>query len=424
METQDQTPASSPESSNIPAESSAPESGAYDPASTSPYKHTGEPIGKPAVQEHKSTFKDRLAAKALKNGLEFDGRVAKEKDPAATAPEPKTPQAAPSGRAPDSAAKRTGATVVPPSADPVVPATPEETPPPGEPGEYTPNYKFKVMDKEHEIPEFLRSAITDPESERKIKELHEKAMGLDIVKPRFQQERERSKQLGDRVGVYASKVETLRKHYGRKDFGAIFSELSLPENEVLQYFVEKAKYNELTDGEKQAHDLRQQAQQQAWTAEDRVEKLQGSLEQNSEQAKRTAAQHLLAKPDVQAFAKSFESQPGRKPGDFWDAMCDEGDYAYLKSKGQQDLMPEEVFEAVKRRYGSLAAVQTVPANANPPAPAPAPAAPAAAAPAPQAPVAKPKPGVIPNVAGKASSSPTPQRVRSIADIKKLSKSFQ
>lgn len=434
METQDTQSTQSPQVESTPAPQM--EEGAR---STAGFEQVTEPL-KPVEIPKKTSFKDRLAEKAGKNGFELKDRDVVEKPgfkkPASTTeagagPTPPTTttrmtdaQAAAARLAREAAAAANPGKpqVIPAEADPATPAA-DGTPPPGESGEYTPNYKFRVMDKEHEIPEFMRAAITDAESERAVKELHEKAMGLDIVKPRFQAERQKTQQLGERLGVYSDKVDALRKHYGRKDFGAIFRDLSLPENEVLQYFVERAKYNELTPEERQVYDQRQQAMDQAYQAEDRVESLQSDLEQQAAQAKRAATQLLFARQDVQSFIQGFEGQTGRKSGDFWNAFCDEGEYAYLQSKGQRDLTPEEAFEAVKRRYGIPAAAQTVPANANPPAPATAPAAPAPAAPAPQAHVAKPKPQVIPNVAGRASASPTPPKVRSIADLKKLAAQF-
>jgi hypothetical protein len=51
---------------------------------------------------------------------------------------------------------------------------------------YTPNTKFKVMDKEHEFDAWLAPHIKDAETEKKAKELYEKAYGLDYVKPKYE----------------------------------------------------------------------------------------------------------------------------------------------------------------------------------------------------------------------------------------------
>ena len=53
---------------------------------------------------------------------------------------------------------------------PVETATPAEAPAPVTP-EFTANYKFKVMDKEHEIPEAFRGIIKDAESEKLAREI-------------------------------------------------------------------------------------------------------------------------------------------------------------------------------------------------------------------------------------------------------------
>src|SRR5688572_23823320 len=48
--------------------------------------------------------------------------------------------------------------------------------------QYTPNFKFKVLDKEHEIEERFRKLIKDADSEKMIRELHEKSFGIEAIK--------------------------------------------------------------------------------------------------------------------------------------------------------------------------------------------------------------------------------------------------
>lgn len=55
---------------------------------------------------------------------------------------------------------------------------------PGETPAFSPNFKLKVMEQEREIPELLRPLIKDAESEKAVRELVEKAYGLEYVKDR------------------------------------------------------------------------------------------------------------------------------------------------------------------------------------------------------------------------------------------------
>ena len=58
-------------------------------------------------------------------------------------------------------------------------ADPDAEPP------FKPNTKYKVMDKEYEIPKELQAVMKDAASERMVRELYEKAGGLDVVKTKL-----------------------------------------------------------------------------------------------------------------------------------------------------------------------------------------------------------------------------------------------
>src|SRR5688500_3044500 len=59
---------------------------------------------------------------------------------------------------------------------------PTEGEPPKEVPQYTPNYKFKVMDEEKEFDDFLKGAIKTKEDEEKLRDIVTKAYGLDAHK--------------------------------------------------------------------------------------------------------------------------------------------------------------------------------------------------------------------------------------------------
>ena len=52
------------------------------------------------------------------------------------------------------------------------------------------------MDKEHEVPEFLRGVVKDAATEKQVRELVEKAIGLDYVKPKLEQTRQQLNTVG------------------------------------------------------------------------------------------------------------------------------------------------------------------------------------------------------------------------------------
>lgn len=303
---------------------------------------------------------------------------------------------------------------------PKAPETPAlETPKPGEevapkPGEtpaFKPNFKFKVMDKEHEIPELLRGVMKDAESEKLVRELHEKAYGLDIVKPRLLEERQKRQEAVAKNDQILGGIAQIKQLYQRGDMEGWFRSLGVPQEKVLQWVIDKLNYQELPPEQRQVLDQRKTAEERAWQAEQQASSLQQKYEQETLNARDIQLTSTLDRADIKAAMQAFDSRPGGKPGDFREAICERGETTWLRSQGKIDLTPEQAALEVIRLYG----IQPLQA-----APAATPAAPAAPAPAAtQTPAAAPRTvPVIPNVAGT-STSPMKTKPRSLADLKKL-----
>ena len=298
---------------------------------------------------------------------------------------------------------------------------------------FTPNFKFKYVSAdgakhEEDLPELIRPIIKDAESEKMVRDIFEKAKGLDYFKDKHEKLSTKhatvERNLNDVVGA----IQELRELYQGGDLDAFFDRLKIPTERVLQYALDKVTYSELPPEQRQVLDSRLAAQRRARELE--------RQNQNFAQQNLSAATHVkgvqldscLARPDIQAVAQAFESAPGRKLGDFRKAVCEHGEYVWFKSNGQQDLSPEEAIQQVIARFG----VQ-IPTSANsgvPPAPqasqptqvsATTPQSSGTQTPAPQP--HRPNVPVIPNVAGR-SVSPTKQQPRSIDDLRKLAKTIE
>jgi hypothetical protein len=277
----------------------------------------------------------------------------------------------------------------------------ETTPDPAALPVYSPNFKFKVMDKEHEFDEFLRPAIKDSETEKKIRELYEKAYGLDVVKPRFNETREKLKSVETTHGQVMSSIAELREHYQRGDFDSFFQALKIPQEKILQWVLDKANYQELPPEQKRIFDDRRSADQRAWEAEKRAQALEQRIQEQTTQAKGYALQVALEKPDVKSFVETFDQRAGR-PGAFIEAVVETGDYAWHARN--EDLSPEQAIQAVMARYGSFVQAQSQAPQAGNPA-------------QPQTTPTK-APPVIPNVGGRTASPTSQPQVKSLADLKK------
>lgn len=323
----------------------------------------------------------------------MEGGAIPSAQPAPTkAPEPTTP--APAAKAAPEA--------------PVTPPAATEVPP------YAPNYKFKVMDKEHEIAEQFRGIIKDADTERLVKELHEKAYGLDVVKPRFNDLREKFKSVEQEARGYKEGIGELREFYQRGDFDSFFQKLNISQEKVLQWVLDKAHYNELPPEQRQVLDAKRSAEQRAASLEKEQAAMQGKYEDAIVQAKARDLQIALEKDDVRQFSEAFDARAG-KPGSFLEEVIQRGELAWYSSKGKIELTPEQAVQEVLTRYQGL--VQ--------PKPKEAPLIPvngqnqAGQAPV-QAPTSSAAP-TIPNIGGRQSSSVSKSKPKSIDDLKAIYK---
>jgi hypothetical protein len=103
---------------------------------------------------------------------------------------------------------------------------------------WVPDFKFKVMDKEHEIDPLFHSVIKDEDTLKKVKRLHEQAMGI----PHLEQSRDEFKNkfltTQPRLDEYSrveSRLNKLSHFVEQKDFGSFFNEIKVPKKEIFAW---------------------------------------------------------------------------------------------------------------------------------------------------------------------------------------------
>ncbi len=304
------------------------------------------------------------------------------------------------------------------------PAAPAQAAPVTPPA-FTPNFKFKVMDQEHEIPERFRELMKDATTEKEVREIFEKAYGLDHQKPKYEQLKTKHSEVERNFNDVLGAVQDLRSVYQQAvstgnlllldDF---FDRLKIPDQVILQYALAKVQYGELDPEARKAYDQQVFAQKRLLDLEKQNQGYSQQAMSAATHAKGALLDSCLARPDIQALAQAFESAPGRKPGDFRRSVCEHGEYVWFKTNGQTDLSPEEAIQQVVQRFGVIlpqpGGQPAIPNTAaNPTTTTPQQGNPAAttAAPRPAAPV-------IPNVVSRAAS-PMKPRPKSIAELRKL-----
>ncbi len=266
---------------------------------------------------------------------------------------------------------------------------------------YTPNHKFKVLDKEMEMEEWIRPLLTGTENEAKVRELLEKSHGLEHVKASRQQLAIQLQTTQTQHDALTNSVRQLSGMVQRDDMEGFFEALQIPEEAVLKYALRRIQYREATPEQRAAYDQWRQQQAHASQLESEVTQYRTAFQTQSVQARTQELDISMAKPDVAAVAAAFDARTG-KVGAFRAEVINRGRFYAMQ---QKDISTED---AVKEVMALLGGQAPVPATAG--------AAPTGGTQVvPKAPEKKP---VIPHIAGSGTS---PARVvpKSIKQLREI-----
>jgi hypothetical protein len=273
-----------------------------------------------------------------------------------------------------------------------------------EPQSYQPNFKFKVHDKELEIEDWLRGVVKDAETEKKLRELHERAYGLDHVKSDRTKLREQVQAISKDKEAQDQALSALGGLLKKKDFDSFFETTNVSKDDVLRWAVEEAQ-------RRQNPELKAKWEQERTTSlqmrdlEAQNQSLRANYEQAAVHAREFELSQILGRPDVTQTAQAFEARIGR-PGAFKEEVARRG-FLHWQTTGQ-DMTAEQAVNEVLQLLG---------VGGNGPIVAQVPSAQAApqGQPGTQAKAPEGKP-VIPNIQGR-GTSPVAKVVKSLDDIR-------
>lgn len=280
-------------------------------------------------------------------------------------------------------------------------------PPEGAPQGFTPNFKLKVMEQDCEIPEILRPLMKDEASAKAIKELAEKALGVDYIKPKLEQTRTQLTTVSTENQTIRTQIQNAVQLFQRGDIDGWLKALQVPEERILQWVADKLDYSKLPPDQKAIVDSRKQADDRAHAAEQQAAHYRQQNEQTLNQQVQMGLDSVLARPDVDVVAKAYDTRTG-KPGSFKAEINRRGDYIWRTTN--KITPPDQLVQELLQIVGPIAPVATSPGT-------PAPGA------APQVQPAGAKTPVIPNISGR-SVSALPTKVKSLADLRAKHKEFQ
>lgn len=306
----------------------------------------------------------------------------------------------------------TEASVSTPASEPV--STPDPSGASGDPGAqpvtpaYTPNYKYKVHDKEYEFDEFVRGAIKDAESEKKLRELYERSRGLDEIKSKrdklndeYQNYRKSSDpivtQYNNAANYYYKAMEAMEmgNAYNASAYlDRAFSSLGIPEDVLLKHVYNKLNMKDLPPQLQKQYTRNVELEHQNSLLQQQMEQASTQQQQLAVQQRQFELTQTLAKPEIQSISSAFDQSNG-KPGSFFQAVWDYAGLHYQRTG--EDLTAEQAAQKFIQQFGLRAPVQ---------------------APTPQQTVVAPQQvPVIPTAKGGAAS-PARKKISSLEDIEK------
>ena len=219
---------------------------------------------------------------------------------------------------------------------------------------YVANFKFKVLDNEHEFDEFIQPFITDIDKENKIRDLYTKAAGLDRYKTTNDELSERNTQNEKRINdfqpvlnQYKQLTEIAVQAKNSGDFGQFFTATQINPQQIIQW-----ASNVVAQQQKNPQYLQQQQQQH--NAYFQSQQYQSQAE-NVGQQNETLQEHIyqqqvyfeMINPDNKDFIKDFDNRAG-KPGSFQKEVVQYG--AMMEATTGKTLPPSQIISELKTRY--------------------------------------------------------------------------
>jgi hypothetical protein len=273
------------------------------------------------------------------------------------------------------------------------PATPDAVAPVAP--AYQPNFKYTIKGQEKEIEEMFRPLIKDAESEKKLKELFEKAEGIDFVKEDRKAIKTEYEGFKQQIMPYMQEYHKFTTMRDKGNLGAAFQVAGITDEQIFQYALQKL---EMSQNPHQAslYQNHTEASLRELELEARLQHFETTAQQMQVQAfaqdlDRTLQQHS----DI---VSQVEQRIG-KNGAFKEEVIQYGTFEHQRGN---NLTVAQAVDAIVNKYKPFITTSAAPFN-NPQAP--------------QAPAHK-APSTIPNT-GSSNVSVIKAMPKSLDDLRKL-----
>ncbi len=276
------------------------------------------------------------------------------------------------------------------------PAAAEEAAP-----SYEPNYGFKVLDEEHEVEEWLRPLMKDTESEGKVRELCEKAFGLDFVKTERDKVREELSGVKGEFDTQSQNLQRLSGYVEKNDLTTFFHEIGITNDVLINHALTLAERKTMPVEQQQAYDNQWQSQRRAELMEQQYNGLQDKMLAQQNQQTVYEYNNEVSKPEVSQFQLAFDQRNGS--GAFANEVARRGQL--YEFQGNDTISVSQLVQEVVNFGGGFQAQQAQPA--------------ATGVPGPEQVVQAQQVPVIPNTGSSGGQSPAQKEIKTLEDLQKI-----
>lgn len=266
---------------------------------------------------------------------------------------------------------------------------------------YSPNFKFKVLDQEREFDEWIRPVVKDAESEKRVRDILERAYGIDAVKADRAKIRESFQTLQQEKAQVESSLTMLSQMVRAKD-PRFFKAAQIPDEFVLEAAHRILKEREMPPEQRMELQRQREIEERYQAAVSENQHLMHQFQQNAAQTRTLELQTTLQSPEVSTIVSTFDAKVGA--GAFRAEVIRRGQWYWATQqvdKPVQELV-QEVGQLAKAFIGENQGVTAAPeASANV-----------------VMPQTTPTQKVIPNIEGK-GVSPAKKAIKDISDLKAM-----
>lgn len=219
-----------------------------------------------------------------------------------------------------------------------------------EDSEYEPDYTFRFGDEEYEMDERLKAMITDKESEEFIRDLVERASGLDLLKEQRQHLREEVAQLQSLEEQRRNAIGQLQEFIQKNEWDPFQKTWGITDDQILERAIKIMELREMDPADRQAYQESMQARQQNYALQQQNQMLQQQFLQQSAQQRDWELQQTLQSPEFSTVAQQFDERAGRQ-GAFREEIIKRGQY-YAQTSGV-DVPPQELAKELAAYVGPI-----------------------------------------------------------------------